>query len=137
LKLIQERVAKVVGLVSEISAASKEQALGVSQINKAVSNMEQIVQQNSANSEQSASASQQLSAQAFQMKELVNTLSKRVAGSAAEGSENDDDYTAHRLSGTAKAAPTMLPAYKQEKDGSSISAEDLIPFDEDDDLRDF
>jgi methyl-accepting chemotaxis protein len=137
LKVIQERVAKVVGLVSEISAASKEQALGVAQINKAVSNMEQIVQQNSANSEQSASASQQLSAQAFQMKELVNTLSKRVAGAQAENSEDDDDYTSHRLSGAAKASQTMLPKAAQEQDTSGLCAEDLIPFDDDDDLRDF
>jgi len=123
--------------VSEISAASKEQALGVAQINKAVSTMEQIVQQNSANSEESASASEQLSAQAFQMKELVNTLSKRVAGSEADSSVHDDDFSSHRLPGTAPVATTMLPAVEHEKDAAGISAEDLIPFDDDDDLRDF
>ena len=137
LRVIQERVAKVVGLVSEISAASKEQALGVAQINKAVSTMEQIVQQNSANSEESASASQQLSAQAFQMKELVNTLSKRVAGSEADSSVHDDDFSSHRLPGAAPAASTMLPAAEQEKGKTGFSAEALIPFDDDDDLRDF
>jgi methyl-accepting chemotaxis protein len=137
LKVIQERVVKVVGLVSEISAASKEQALGVAQINKAVSTMEQIVQQNSANSEQSASASQQLSAQAFQMKELVNTLSKRVVGSEADSSVHDDDFSSHRLPGAAPAASTMLPAAEHEKGAAGISAEDLIPFEDDDDLRDF
>jgi methyl-accepting chemotaxis protein len=137
LKVIQERVAKVVGLVSEISAASKEQALGVTQINKAVSTMEQIVQQNSANAEESASASQQLSAQAFQMKELVNTLSKRVVGSAADGSELDEDHIMHRLPGSAPAASTMLPEAEHEKGAAGISAEGLIPFDDDDDLRDF
>ena len=137
LKVIQERVARVVGLVSEISAASKEQALGVAQINKAVSTMEQIVQQNSANSEQSASASQQLSAQAFQMKELVSTLSERVTGSAADMSEDDDYHSTHRLPGAAPAASTMLPAAGKEKNDVGIKAEELIPFDDDDDLRDF
>ncbi len=137
LKVIQERVAKVVGLVSEITAASKEQALGVAQINKAVSTMEQIVQQNSANSEQSASASQQLSAQAFQMKELVNTLSKRVAGSETDSSDQDDDYSSHRLPGAASAAPTMLPEAEPEKGTTGARPEELIPFEEDDDLRDF
>ena len=137
LKLIQERVAKVVGLVSEISAASKEQALGVAQINKAVSTMEQIVQQNSANSEQSASSSQQLTAQAFQMKELVSTLSESVTGSAADMDDRDDGYTTHRLAGAASAAPTMLPPAEREKGTTGFSAEELIPFDDDDDLRDF
>ncbi len=136
LKVIQERVARVVGLVSEISAASKEQALGVAQINKAVSTMEQIVQQNSANSEQSASASQQLSAQAFQMKELVSTLSERVTGSAADISDLDDDHSIHRLPEAAPAPSMMLPAAGKEKNKVGIKAKDLIPFD-DDDLRDF
>lgn len=135
LKLIQERVAKVVGLVSEISAASKEQALGVDQINKAVSTMEQIVQQNSANSEQSASASQQLTAQAFHMKELVSTLSERVAGVAADISEFDDGHSSNRLPGSAS---TMLPEAGNKKGTRGFSAEELIPFDDDDDdLRDF
>jgi methyl-accepting chemotaxis protein len=136
LKVIQERVARVVGLVSEISAASKEQALGVAQINKAVSTMEQIVQQNSANSEQSASASQQLSAQAFQMKELVSTLSESVTGSAADVSDLDDGHSIQRLPEAAPAASAMLPAAGKEKNKVRIKAEDLIPFD-DDDLRDF
>jgi len=137
LKVIQERVAKVVGLVSEISAASKEQALGVAQINKAVSTMEQIVQQNSANSEQSASASQQLTAQAFQMKELVNTLSKRVVGSVADTTE-DDDHITHRLPGPAPTVSTMLPEAEKENGSTRIRAESLIPFDDDDDdLHDF
>ena len=137
LKVIQERVARVVGLVSEISAASKEQALGIAQINKAVSTMEQIVQQNSANSEQSASASQQLSAQAFQMKELVSTLSESVTGSAADVSDLGGDHSMHRLPHPAPAASPMLPAAGKEKNKVGIKAQELIPFDDDDDLRDF
>jgi methyl-accepting chemotaxis protein len=145
LRVIQERVARVVSLVGEISAASKEQAQGVVQINTAVSTMEQIVQQNSANSEQSASASQQLSAQAFHMKELVNTLGERVAGSVAHISESDvDDYNGYRLSGAAGkasgsafAGSPMLPASDRRRERSENRAEELIPFDEDDDLRDF
>jgi len=139
LKVIQERVAKVVGLVSEISAASKEQAQGVEQINKAVSTMEQIVQQNSANSEQSASASQELSAQAFQMKELVSTLSERVAGSAAAIEDDDAGQGGTRLptGGAAGALPSARPsAGGMRPDRAALKAQELIPFD-DDELHDF
>ena len=137
LKQIQERVAKVVGLVSEISAASKEQALGVAQINKAVSTMEQIVQQNSANSEQSASASQQLTAQAFHMKELVSTLNERVAGSADDLSASDDDQAIKSLPGAGLAGSSMLSSVEKRNDTAGSRGEELIPFDDDDELSDF
>jgi len=143
LAVIQERVAKVVSLVSEISAASKEQAQGVGQINKAVSTMEQIVQQNSANSEESASASEELTAQAFQMRELVSTLSERVSGSAADIEDLDDDDSARYSSSGGEAerpASSMLPPASKKNEGrdDDINAEDLIPFDDDDDeLHDF
>ncbi len=140
LKVIQERVAKVVGLVSEISAASKEQAQGVEQINKAVSTMEQIVQQNSANAEQSASASEELSAQAFQMKELVSTLNERVAGSSAAREEQDAGH-GKSLPGahgsTASGSSSALPAPGKKHDRAALKAQELIPFDDDDDLHDF
>jgi len=90
LRAILSSVEKVAGLVSEITAASREQAQGIAQINSAVSDMDKIVQQNSANSEESASASQQLSAQAFRMKKLVNKLDMLVAGSGNELVRRDE-----------------------------------------------
>jgi methyl-accepting chemotaxis protein len=47
---------KVGDLVAEIAAASGEQAQGIDQVNKAVSEMDQLTQQNAANAEESASA---------------------------------------------------------------------------------
>ena len=44
---------KVKELVAEIAAASNEQAQGVDQINKAVSEMNKVTQQNAANAEES------------------------------------------------------------------------------------
>ncbi len=48
---------KMGGLVCEIMAASNEQAQGIEQINKAVSEVDKVVQRNAANAEESASAS--------------------------------------------------------------------------------
>src|SRR6201995_1451174 len=51
-------------LVQEISAASQEQATGVSQINTAVTQLSQTTQQNAAASEQLAATAQSMGAQA-------------------------------------------------------------------------
>jgi methyl-accepting chemotaxis protein len=68
-------------LIGEIAAASNEQAEGVGQINKAMAEMDKVVQQNASNAEESASASEELSAQAAQMKSIVGDLVIVVEGS--------------------------------------------------------
>ncbi|MBN1931537.1 MAG: chemotaxis protein [Desulfobacterales bacterium] len=65
---------KVGQLVAEINAASNEQSDGVDQINKAVSEMDKITQNNAANAEESAAASEELNSQAEAMKDVVNGL---------------------------------------------------------------
>ena len=67
-------------LVDEIAAASDEQARGVEQINKALGEMDLVVQQNAANAEESASASEELSAQAELMKGAVEELAALIGG---------------------------------------------------------
>ena len=74
--------AKVGELVGEIAAASKEQAEGIEQVNKAVIEMDKVVQQNAANAEESASAAEEMNAQAEQMKGFVGELVSLVDGSA-------------------------------------------------------
>jgi len=76
-----ESAKKVNSLVGEISEASKEQARELEMINRAVGEMERVVQQNAASAEESASASQELTAQSFQMKSIVDGLMIMVAGS--------------------------------------------------------
>ena len=71
---------KVGELMGEIAAASQEQAQGIDQINKAISEMDRVVQQNAANAEESASASEELNAQAEQMKDFVGELLAVISG---------------------------------------------------------
>ena len=66
---------------AEISAASSEQAQGISQINKAVSEVDNVVQQNAAMAQESASASAELNAQARRMEGVVEDLVLVVNGS--------------------------------------------------------
>lgn len=82
---VADSSAKVGELVSEISAASKEQAEGIEQVNRAVVEMDRIVQQNAASAEESASASEEMSAQAEQMKSYVNGLAALVGGNTKDG----------------------------------------------------
>ncbi len=67
-------------LVGEISAASLEQAQGIEQINKAVNEMDKVVQRNAATAEESASASGEMNAQATQMKKRVLELMTLISG---------------------------------------------------------
>jgi len=75
---------KVNELIDEIAAASQEQAQGIAQINKAISQMEQVVQTNAATAEESSAASQELSSQAMNMKDIVNSLVQLVNGAQSE-----------------------------------------------------
>ena len=72
---------KVAELVGEISAASREQALGIEQVSKAVTEMERVVQRNAASAEESASAAQEMSSQAAVLKkEVVEKLLVVIGG---------------------------------------------------------
>ncbi len=102
---------KVGELVGEIAAASNEQAQGISQISKAVAEMDKVVQQNAANAEESASASEELNAQAMQMKEFVSDMITVVQGSSAAGSASSGmmDKNYHRTASTTSVAPGKMP----------------------------
>jgi len=82
LNQIVDRVGKVGDLIAEIAAASNEQALGIEQVNTAVASMNQVTQQNAANSEESASASEELSSQAAELANMVNEFKLSVAGNS-------------------------------------------------------
>ncbi|MBU0964869.1 MAG: methyl-accepting chemotaxis protein [Proteobacteria bacterium] len=89
LSAIQESAGKVATLVAEISAASKEQALGIDQVNRAVSEMDTVVQQNAASAQESAGASEELYRQAQELNALVTQLMEIVGG------RNDSHFEVH------------------------------------------
>jgi len=64
-------VKKVYEIVAEIAAASQEQSLGIAHVNKAIMQMDEVTQQNSALVEEAAAVSQAVSAQAQQLNALV------------------------------------------------------------------
>ena len=74
---LQEIVTKsrqVDELSAEVATASREQTQGITQINIAVGQVDQVTQANSASSEECAAAAEQLNAQAEMMKDSVQEL---------------------------------------------------------------
>ncbi|MDQ5987610.1 MAG: hypothetical protein CSYNP_03355 [Syntrophus sp. SKADARSKE-3] len=101
--LVAQSAVKVSGLISEIAAASKEQAQGIGQISKAVQEMDKVVQQNAASAEESASASEEMNAQAEEMKWIVSDLSTMVGGKIVKVALPKEAYPG--ISGNMKTLP--------------------------------
>lgn len=71
-------------LVVEISAAAKEQADGISQMNVVMSDMDIVVQGKASASEESANAAEELTAQADELNQIVHRLAHLVGVEAVD-----------------------------------------------------
>jgi methyl-accepting chemotaxis protein-1 (serine sensor receptor) len=80
---IMESVKKVSDIVAEISAASEEQATGIEQVNKAVTQMDESTQQNAALVEEAAAASKSIESQAGLLVSQMSFLRQRKRGTEA------------------------------------------------------
>jgi methyl-accepting chemotaxis protein len=65
-------IRKTADLVQEVAAASREQSSGVSQINKAMANVDQVTQRNASAAEELASTSEEMASQAESLQQLVS-----------------------------------------------------------------
>lgn len=82
---IVQNVNRVSGLSQDISVATKEQAQGVREINKAMGQLETVTQKNSNTSIETASAATQLSDQTLSLKDAVEGLLTIVDGDKSHG----------------------------------------------------
>jgi methyl-accepting chemotaxis protein len=71
LNKIVTSVTEISGLVSNIAASSKEQAIGISEINNGVNQLDQVTQQNAAMVEESTAASHALRSEANALGDIV------------------------------------------------------------------
>jgi methyl-accepting chemotaxis protein len=93
-------------LVQEVAAASREQAIGVGQINKAMNQVDQVTQRNASAAEELASTAEELSSQADALQRLVGYFrvdgaahSRPTAGSALSRGNGRSGRGVPRLSG--------------------------------------
>jgi methyl-accepting chemotaxis protein len=77
LEEIVSGITKTSDLVEEISAASNEQAQGISQINQGLEQIDQVTQSNTASAEESAAAAEELSSQAMELQNLLKQFKLR------------------------------------------------------------
>jgi methyl-accepting chemotaxis protein len=113
LKRIVTEVTNATELVGSIAIASKEQALGIEQLNQGIIQVSQVVQNNAATSEESAAASEELFSQADQLKEVVSIF--KVKNSSAD--------TPSKLSAASVRAPSQARALPSGKPRTKIELE--------------
>jgi hypothetical protein len=73
-------VKRVTDIVGEIAAASGEQSTGIEQVNTAMTQMDQVTQSNSAQTEELSATAQSLSEQSAHLMELVSTFTLTHSG---------------------------------------------------------
>ena len=73
-------VKRVTDIVGEIAAASGEQSTGIEQVNTAMTQMDQVTQSNSAQTEELSATAQSLSEQSAHLMELVSTFTLSQGG---------------------------------------------------------
>ena len=121
---------RVTGLISEIAAASQEQAQGINQINLAMSQLDRVTQSNAASAEESASASEELSAQAESMTAMVNELVALVNGAGGNGLGRSGNPLLDQAGGSRPALAGPKPGR-----GRVVDPGQAVPFE--DDLEEF
>ncbi|HEX4807799.1 MAG TPA: methyl-accepting chemotaxis protein [Bryobacteraceae bacterium] len=142
---ITEESARVKALVDDVNLGSQEQARGIEQVSKAITQMEQVTQQTASGAEESATAAEQLNAQSVSLKDIVARLTAMVGGGGT-GSEFTSDRRvtsgpittntpAHR-SNTSSGLSALSAAVTRRPDGypSTLMAhqyEKALPLEED------
>ncbi len=97
----------VARLISEITSATNEQALGVDQINTAVAQLDKATQTNAANAEHTAKSSDELNRQSELLNGLVDQLFRLVEGEG-KTQNRDGNGGGRQLSGPSRNKQQLL-----------------------------
>ncbi|MCM2477851.1 methyl-accepting chemotaxis protein, partial [Rhizobium sp. CG5] len=104
-------IRKTAELVSEISAACREQDIGASQINEAIQQLDKVTQQNAGASEEMSATSEELAAQAEELQTSISFFRVDRAGDARRKPVRQQS----------NPAAHMKPAQKPGKSSASMS----------------
>jgi methyl-accepting chemotaxis protein len=106
--LIVASVQKVADIMVEITSASQEQSTGITEVNSAVAQMDEITQQNAALVEEAAAAAESLQEQAQSLSKAVSIF-RLAGGSSAAPRPVPAPSPRAVLPGKRKATPRVLP----------------------------
>ena len=113
IQAITEQSLRVKALVDEVNLGSQEQAKGIEQVAKAITQMEQVTQTTAASAEEGASAASELTAQSEAVKDVVSQLAAMVGGEAsAEKSPRRGAFGSHKKA----ALPVAVGAGRADRD---------------------
>ena len=104
-------VKKVKDLISEIAAASQEQSAGIGQVNTAVAQMEQVVQQNASLVEEATAATESMKEQAASLLRMVERFKVGEQAAAITALQPATLWPAAPAPIKVKAATALPPAY--------------------------
>ena len=131
-------IQKTAELVSEISAACREQDIGASQINEAIQQLDKVTQQNAGASEEMSGTSEELAAQA---EELQASIAFFKVDTAAQARPQPVQHIAAKTaakpvaSAAFKAGPQTVRAQQSRAKGFALDMSVGGPDAEDDDFR--
>ncbi|WP_284335011.1 methyl-accepting chemotaxis protein [Comamonas sp. NoAH] len=114
-------VRRVTDLIGELSAAASEQHDGFAQVNQAVSNLDQMTQQNAALVEQSSAAAVAMNEQAKRLSEVVSIFNVGGVGSPLPASKS---VIARSVS---KSLPARSPKMQLAKEAGVPASKMAIP----------
>jgi methyl-accepting chemotaxis protein len=89
---IVQSIGRVTTLVGEIAALSKEQSTGIGAVSRAISQMDQVTQQNAALVEEAAAAADRMSSEAQLLRESVMVF--KLADSSAAAVDDEREFAA-------------------------------------------
>ncbi|MCM2440383.1 HAMP domain-containing protein [Agrobacterium vitis] len=98
-------IRKTAELISEISAACREQDIGASQINEAIQQLDKVTQQNAGASEEMSATSEELAAQAEELQASIAFFKVDSTGAGARKPASPGRATAARAAPARTAAP--------------------------------
>ena len=105
---IVDSVKRVTDIMAEIAAASQEQSAGIDQVHQAISQMDQVTQQNAALVEEAAAAAGSLKAQAAQLSQAVSVF--RITGQPQTRATAPQQRTAPRpVAAPVRTSPPPRP----------------------------
>jgi methyl-accepting chemotaxis protein/methyl-accepting chemotaxis protein-1 (serine sensor receptor) len=134
IQTMNAETAKIKVLMDEINLGSVEQSRGIDQISRAITEMEQVTQNNAASAEESAAAAEELSSQAQAIRDVVERLSAMVGATM-------ESVTQAPLAGSragpaplrlaARPARSPYPGVKPARGAALAPARAGIPMDDD------
>ncbi|MEQ1789260.1 MAG: methyl-accepting chemotaxis protein [Rickettsiales bacterium] len=117
LKGIVGSVKQVANIVSEIAAASKEQSTGIDEINTAITQMDEVTQQNAALVEENTAAAQSMVEQARSLEKMMSFF--KISELAAGEEQSQHEMISHHESKPKLASVNSKPVQKKPVSSSS------------------